>query len=109
MKEESHIYEADFCEVLPNGLIVFEIDLGFDLKIKRAFKPYLKNYYLYDEAWRAMKQWFEMAEELYIKSIKPQPAQYYADITFRIGERWYNVLTLLKDNKLLWGDNHASK
>lgn len=107
---EPHIYRVEFCEMLPNGFLMFEVDLGFNIKMKRAFRLHLKGNYLYDTAWDSMKMWFEMADEIYVKSIRPQPAQYYADITFRIEERWYNVLTLLRDNKLLWtGEQDASQ
>lgn len=106
---KDHVYHADFVEVMDNGHILFDVDLGFGIRNQRPFRLYVDGRYTYDQAWDSIASWLSEAEEILVKSVRPRIGQYYADITFRRAEEWYNVTKLLIENQLVWGNKDASK
>lgn len=107
---KDHVYQVQFVEVLDNGHVLFDIDLGFNIRSKRPFKIYTDDRYTYEHAWDSIASWLSEADEILVKSIRPRIGQYYADISFRRGEEWYNVTKLLVENQLVWGKKeNASK
>lgn len=106
-----HVYPATFVDVTDNGYLLFDIDLGFGIKNEnQPFRLYTNGRYTFlDSTWDAIVSWLREAEEVLVKSIRHSIGQYYADVSFRRGEEWYNLLKLLDEENLLWGDTHARK
>jgi hypothetical protein len=104
-----YVYEAEFIDILPNGFILLDLDLGFGIRNKRPFKLYLEKLWLYDSAWDAIPSWLSKAEKIMVKSISPDPGQFYADISFQKEGKWYNLLKLLAEEGFVWKGYHASK
>lgn len=104
-----YVYEAKFVDVLPNGFVLLDLDLGFGIRNNRPFKLHLEKLWLYDHAWDAIASWLSEADKIMLKSISPAPGQFYADISFQRDNKWYNLLKLLSDEGFLWKGNNASK
>ncbi len=104
-----HVYPVEFVEVMDNGHILFDVDLGFGIRNMRPFKLFANGRHTYEHAWDSVASWLSGADEILVKSVRPRIGQYYADITFRRGEEWYNVSKLLVENRLVWDKANASK
>lgn len=97
-----HVYPCRFIDILPNGFVLLELDLGFGLRNTRPFRLHLDGVLLYDSAWDAIPSWLSQADAIMVKSISPSPGQFYADISFKAEDRWYNLLRLLAEEGYTW-------
>lgn len=109
MNRGIHVYAAEFIQVLDNGHLLLDVDLGFGIRNERVFKLFVgEDTFLYGCAWEAVEEWLSGTEYILIKTTRPKPGQFYADITFRREDgQWYNVAQLLNDNNLIWKGKDA--
>jgi len=96
----SRVYKAKFLG--SHGETVdLMIDLGFRATIQKTFKlEYLEDFT--DRADEFINNQLDIADEMYIQSFQSGEYKnvYSVDITYRIGDTWYNLAKTLDKNGL---------